>query len=298
MQTSPRPFEIGEYLCQLESQWNKSTTGITFREFRKSIASYPEFHGKRWTKLTHYMRFYRIYQDYESQEELLAVEPRYATTLYSLGNRQLGLRPDELREIRGIALKQTLTGKMNAEELKGWIERKEWIRQGTAQVQRASFLGSENKIIEALFSHSEDLQKRLGLQLIDRQLFLGSTGDVDVVGLQGTALVMIEVEINARAEDIGQLLSFVGEMSLKRINGRCTMYRMGRQAFNRRTNPIVIECTDVTGWLVAKVFTQGAFYAAYGQQITFWGIGADGNLLTPLDMRTATKVDFEKFHAS
>jgi hypothetical protein len=199
------------------------------------------------------------------------------------------LGPKDLLKSRDDALEYAINGEMNAEELKTWIKR------GETQEQDVFPFRGENEIIESLKSRKHNLKQDMGLELIDDQLNTGSAGIVDLAGMQGTVLIAIEIESEAKAEDVGQLLGFIGELTIKRDNGQCTLYKAGKKAFDRKSQPIILRCSDVTGWLVAKNFTGSAFYAAYSQKITFWKISSDGNLRLSLDMKTATESDFEKF---
>jgi len=295
MRGAPKPFEIGEYLVKLQNEWNTEVTGFGYTDFCKGLEIYPEFRATKWANLNYCRKFYRIYHDYEPRSEILAVELNYAASLSFLvrrGVRKPYFQPNDLCKDRKEALKRALAHETTAEALKNWI-----VKSGTHMTSH----GKEGDIAAVLFSRNKELKRELNLELIGAGLNTAPFhpfGILDLVGLQGTSLIIIEVEVVAKAEDVGQLLGFVGEITMKQKNGNCTMYKAGRQIANTTAKSVPVECSSIIGWLVAEVFEKSAFYAAHGQRLIFWKVGSDYKLHTPLDMRMATELEFEEFQAS
>jgi len=276
---SPRPFEFGKQLVELEMKYDRSVTEI-LREVAKK--------GRKRSKLTSFMKLYRVYWDFLSDEMNQLKDPvalRLADSILLPGDKLTRHSPPitdaRCKMPRRDALDSALNG--SAESLAILF------RNNCMQVRA---FGNETDIESWFDGVQGDFAGKHNLRPLAEQVAFGKAlGAVDRV-FYGDALgvlVLVELKDSVNFQDVGQALGPRSELVEHSIGIGATEMKTARlyPASRKRPRNVgsgakYIRYSSVEVWLVGQVFDASAYYAAKGQTLSFFKITADKQIEGPV----------------
>lgn len=156
------------------------------------------------------------------------------------------------------------------------------------------------------FKHETDIQEyiwrwrgRLAtsqhkIDLRGREVGLPVSGLIDFAGIRGNDIIVLEVKWIAEHRDVGQLLSYINEMSDLIASNKCEAVK----CTNGDLGSVLLGQSwhKIYGCIAAQGFSDSFYYAAQRQKITAYKVFRSmGILSSPFELQAATFEDWLQF---
>jgi len=293
-------FELGGWLDSLDRQLSnsrihKSLTYLLDHEVRVK--------GRKTTMLKSFRRLYRVYRDFPP-DVMSKLSDQIAHRLSQNILLSRRVRPGSVisddmcrmprQRALDIALSETSPESLQAR-----------LRGTTGQ---ATAFKNEREIELWFKDYKEELARQFGIEFVVSKSAAGrALGDMDHIfqrkTVDSSTLILVELKDTVNFQDVGQALGQRNEVLEKSEATSKNNYRLARlypKYTNDRgkyleSNSKTVAFSDIEVWIAGQVFEDSAYFAAKGQDILFFRITVDKQMMGPCHTKDVTWLQWNEF---